>query len=310
MAKRHVLVSGATSFIGRALVQHLVTAGHKVTAMCRSDAGVSPGPARWIATGDLMSMPIDPKNGQDVDVYINLAAPRRATSNDPSGLASDAARIAANVSDFVVAAEIPRTIVLSSIAAGLAEKGAARSRRYGVEKLAADRIFTDRLSTRSQLVVLRPPAVYGPGMKNSMSMLAAMVRSRFPIPLGLANEPRHYISMVNLCDLMERVVSSNETQWSNSSGKIFEPSDGTAVSTRNLVRMIGEAMDRRAVLIPFPVSLLRTIGAAIGRSELISGAVDRLDVAPSKELEVAFGWRPVEKMPESLAFLAEKPTAV
>jgi UDP-glucose 4-epimerase len=239
-----------------------------------------------------------------VDVYINLAAPRLATSKDPTGLASDAARIADNASDFVMAAKIPHAIVLSSIAASLAEKG-AHSRHYGIEKLAADQIFMNRLSKGSQLVVLRPPAVYGRGMNNSLSMLASMVRLRLPLPLGLAHERRHYISITNLCDLIEKIVSGSETQWLNAAGKIFEPSDGTAISTRELVKMIGKAMNRQAILIPFPVNLLRTIGAAIGRADLIGGAIDRLDVAPSKELEDAFGWRPTEKMPDSLAFLAE-----
>jgi hypothetical protein len=59
-------------------------------------------------------------------------------------------------------------------------------------------------------------------------------------------------------------------------------------------------------LLPIPVSLLRVAAAATGKKELVSGAIDRLDVAPVEELETAFGWRPVERMPESLAFLADE----
>lgn len=199
--------------------------------------------------------------------------------------------------------------VLSSIAASLAEKGDIRTRRYGVEKLAADRIFLERLNEGRNLVILRPPAVYGPGMQNSMSSLIAMVRKKLPIPLGLATEPRHYISIRNLCDLIETMVRSEDARWAAAAGQNFEPSDGHAVSTCNLVQMIGKATGHRPLLLPVPLFLLRALGGATGRTDMISGAIDRLDIAPAEKLDAAFGWRPVERMPDSLAFLAANVTS-
>ncbi|MHA6689591.1 NAD-dependent epimerase/dehydratase family protein [Devosia sp. A449] len=303
MVKRSVLVSGATSFVGRALVKHLVMTGHQVSALYRAGGTPEAESVLWIATGDLARSPIKPEIGKGIDVYINLAAPRHPTSREPSGIASEAALIARNMSDFVLAAKIPRTIVMSSIAAGLAEKGDIHTRRYGVEKLAADQVFLDRLTEGTQLVILRPPAVYGPGMQNSMSGLVTMVRKRLPLPLGLASEPRYYISIRNLCDLIETIVGSEEEQWSAANGRIFEPSDNHAVSTSALVQMIGKATGNRPLLLPVPLGMLRAIGAVSGRAELVSGAIDRLDMAPSQEIETAFGWHSVEEMPDSLAFL-------
>jgi nucleoside-diphosphate-sugar epimerase len=143
-------------------------------------------------------------------------------------------------------------------------------------------------------------------MQNSMAMLARMVRKGVPLPLGSAVELRHYISVRNLCDLIETIVRTDDDHWAATAGRVFEPSDGQAIATRDLIRMMGETVGCQARLLPVPVAALRMLGTITGRSELVSGAIDRLEVAPVEELEAAFGWRPVERMPESLAFLAEE----
>ncbi|MEC5293822.1 MULTISPECIES: NAD-dependent epimerase/dehydratase family protein [unclassified Aurantimonas] len=306
MTKTRILISGATGFIGRQLAVRLLAAGYHISALYRNDRSERPQAISWIRTGDLATTPIDPAIGQGIDVFINLAATVRPTSGEPSGSQSQTAAIARNVSRFVSDARIPRVLILSSVAASLAKRDPTHARHYGVEKLAADRIFLERPGDGHRVVVLRPPAVYGKGMQNSMTTLAGMVRKGLPIPLGCAAEPRHYISVHNLCDLIGTIVGSDDGRWAAAAGHVFEPSDGQAVATRDLIRMMGDAMGHRARLLPVPLGLLRALGAVTGRAELISGAIDRLDLAPVEELETAFGWRPVERMPESLAFLRDE----
>lgn len=306
MPTRDILVSGATGFVGRKLVDTLAGAGHRVSAFCRDRAPEGQRSVRWIPVGDLSALPVDPALGLGADVFINLAAPLRPTSTDPDGLESKAASIARNVSDFIAGADVPRIVIMSSIAASLADNDLARARRYGVEKLAADRVFLERLGKGRQVVILRPPAVYGPGMQGSMRTLAALVNKGLPIPLGFAAAPRYYMSVRNLCDLVESIVKSGDESWAAAAGKVFEPSDGQAIATRDVVRMLGDAVGRQPRLLPIPLAFLRLLGAATGRSELVSGAIDGLDVEPVEELDAAFGWRPVERMPESLAFLARE----
>ena len=305
MPVRNVLISGATGFIGQKLAHRLAAAGHHVSALHRDGRPEGPGDISWIGAGDLATTPIDPQIGAGIDVFIHLAAPLRPTSTDPGGLQSKAAAIARNVSDFIAGAGIRRVVVMSSIAARLAETDPAQARRYGVEKLAADRIFQERLNGGQQVVFLRPPAIYGPAMQGSIATLAGLVRKGLPIPLGAATAPRHYLSARNLCDLVETIVHSDDEVWATAAGRFFEPSDGQAVATRQLVQIMGSAIGRRPRLLPVPVMLLRALGSVTGRSEMISGAVDRLDVAAPDELERQFGWRPAERMPESLAFLAD-----
>ncbi len=306
MAKCKILLSGATGFIGQRLAAHLLAAGYHISALYRNErSNLAPG-ISWVRVRDLATDAPDPDIGRGIDIFIHLAATVRPSSGDPSGQESQTAAIARNVSRFVADAGIPRVLVLSSIAASIAEHDPARARRYGTEKLIADRIFLQNSREGRQVVILRPPAVYGKGMQNSIATLARMIGKGLPLPLGSATEPRYYISVHNLCDLMEAIVGSSEERWASAAGRVFEPSDGQAIATRDLIGMMDDAMGRRAVLLPVPTALLRALGKMTGRSELIGGAIDRLDVAPVGELETAFGWRPVERMPESLGFLRDE----
>lgn len=304
MTKCRILISGATGFIGRRLVGHLLASDYHIGALGRNVQPGHPQAVSWIETGDLAVAPLDPAIGRGSDVFIHLAATLRPTANDPSQ--SQTAAMARNVSRFVAEAEIPRILVLGSVAASVAERDPDRARRYGIEKLTADRLFLETLGERHRVVILRPPAVYGPGMRGSLAMLAKAVHKGLPLPLGSALAPRHYLSIGNLCDLVETMLGSDDDCWTAAAGRAFEPSDGEPVATRDLIAMMGEAMGRPPRLLPVPLAILRALGAVTGRSEMISGAIDRLDVAPVGELEAAFGWRPVERMPESLAFLRDE----
>lgn len=302
MTKPRVLVSGSTGFIGRQLTARLLAAGYHISALSRNGGSGRSQNISWIHIGDLATTPIDPSIGRDIDIFVNLAATLRPTSGQPSQQSQNAA-IARNVSRFIADTGIPRVLVLSSIAASVAVRDPAHARRYGMEKLVTDEIFLEQSGNGRHVVILRPPAVYGPGMQNSLAVLASMVNKGLPIPLGAAIEPRHYISARNLCDVIETIIGSDDRRWAEASGRVFEPSDGKAVATRDLIEMMSDTLGRRARLLPVPPAILRALGAVTGRSELIGGAIDRLDVAPAGELEAAFGWRPVERMPESLAFL-------
>lgn len=296
-----ILISGATGFIGRRLALQLFNSGYHISALYRNERWDSPQTISWVRVGDLSAAPLDPAIGRGSDVFVHLAATLRPTSDDP--LQSQTAFIARNVSRFIAEAKIPRALVLSSIAASVTERDPDHARRYGREKLAAERIFLDTLGNRCQVIVLRPPAVYGAGMQNSMVTLAKMICKRLPIPLGLASEPRHYMSVNNLCDLIETMIQSDKIRWDAAAGQSFEPSDGQAVTTRDLIAMMGNAIGRSPRLVPVPLAFLRVLGAVTGRSEMISGAIDRLEIAPVCELKAAFDWQPTERMPESLAFL-------
>ncbi len=147
MTTRKVLISGGSGYVGLALAERLLAKGHQVSAFHRNEKPADPGAVSWIRIGDLATTPIDPGIGSDVDVFVNLAAALHPTSTDADGLGSQTAGIARNMSQFIAEAGIRRVIVMSSIAARLAKKDREHARSYGIEKLAADRIFLEQSGT-------------------------------------------------------------------------------------------------------------------------------------------------------------------
>jgi UDP-glucose 4-epimerase len=192
-------------------------------------------------------------------------------------------------------------VVASSIYARQGGHGEASS--YGAVKQAIEARFLSAADIRT--IVLRLPPVYGLGGRGGLAALSKLVRKGLPLPLASATAPRAYLSRRNLALLIVAIVNAGDERWRKAAGGIFEPSDGVAINTRDLVRAMAAQMDISLRLLPVPIGILRIIAAATGKGDLVSGAINRLDVAPVEELEAAFGWRPAEQMPESLAFLRD-----
>lgn len=205
--------------------------------------------------------------------------------------------------DAMKGESVEGVIVASSVYARV--DGLDKASSYGAVKAAIEARFLSAAGIRT--IVLRLPPVYGPGGRGGLAALSNLVRKGFPLPLAAAVAPRAYLSRRNLASLVVAIVKAGDESWSKAAGGIFEPSDGNAVCTRDLVHAMAAEMGISPRLFPVPVSVLCIVGRAVGRGELVSGAIERLDVAPVEELEAAFGWRPTERMPESLTFLRQQP---
>lgn len=236
-----------------------------------------------------------------VDCVVHLADdPNRGKSRDP--------RMGVDIADALIEAMrqsgVKHAIVSSSVYARSADGAPLSS--YGAGKVAIEQRFLS--APGIQPVVLRLPPVYGPGGRGGMATLAGLVRRRVPLPFGMARAPRAYLSRENLASLVLRMAASDEASWAAASGKIFEPSDGHPISTTDLISIIARRTGVSVVNLPVPLPLLRAAGTLAGRSELIAGAIDALEVESPARLEEAFGWTASERMPESLGFLERRVT--
>jgi len=298
----NILVTGGTGYIGRQLVPRLVAAGHKVSLVARKTPSEFSGlqSVRLVDDLSLDSVPADIFSG--ADILVHLASKIRGHGNtDPAQSVS--VQMSRVVADRAQAAGVPRILMLSSIAATIAEQDPAIARQYGKEKLAADRVFQDALGER--VIYIRPPAVYGPGMSGPLVTLAKLLRKGVPLPLGAARAPRNYISLGNLITLLEAVAEAPQDIWRQAAGQIFMPSDATPVATHALIRMMGDVMDRPPRLFPVPLSVLRGLGRLVGKADMVSGAIDGLEYADNVPITDLFGWSPEESMPEALHFLRD-----
>lgn len=296
-----IAVTGANGFLGQAIVARLVQDGHQVTSLTRRPLD-SPGTVAHLVV-DLLNRIPDPEilTGQDLIIHLAGNVAGNSISVDPAE--SENAVIAHNLSNAAQIAEVPNLLVLSSIMAKAAEDGLLTVRDYGYEKAAADKIILHELAPEQRVVFLRPPAIYGPGMRGSLATLAKLIRKGVPLPLGLARTPRPYLSLQNLTDLVSATARLDQDAWTVCDRKFLEIYDGELVTTAELVRAIGQVIGKPVRLLPVPAALLYLVAKPLGKTDLIESAFADPLMTPTDNLTSHFGWAPSETMPESLAFL-------
>jgi nucleoside-diphosphate-sugar epimerase len=167
---------------------------------------------------------------------------------------------------------------------------------YGQSKLAAElAVREESLRHGIQLVIVRPPLVYGPGVGGNFRRLMRLVDLGVPLPFLSINNRRSFVSAQNLSDFVETCMCHPDAE-----GRTWLISDGHDLSTPELLQRLARIMSRRASLVAFPPSWLRIIGQRLGRAEemeRLTGSL-RLDVGPAFDL---LGWRPRISVDEGLA---------
>jgi nucleoside-diphosphate-sugar epimerase len=169
---------------------------------------------------------------------------------------------------------------------------------YGLSKWEAEQGLWEIASdTGMEVVVIRPPLVYGPGVKGNFARLLDLVRSGVPLPLTAVNNRRSFIGLYNLVDLLIRCVDHPKA-----AGQTLLVSDGQDLSTPELLRMIANAMGRPVRLFPLPVPLLRLAGRALGRLNEVDRIVGSLQIDSSATSEL-LGWVPPVSLEEGIRLM-------
>jgi nucleoside-diphosphate-sugar epimerase len=144
-----------------------------------------------------------------------------------------------------------------------------------------------------RFTIVRPPLVYGPGVRANFRSLIEAVDRRLPLPLGAVRNARSLVFVRNLADaLVWLAMNPNAAGWT---GFVSDDDD---VATPELVRRIAHSLRTRALLVPVPVALLRIAAAMVGKRAALEKAIGsfRVDAAPLR----ALGWRPPFSMEQGL----------
>lgn len=158
---------------------------------------------------------------------------------------------------------------------------------YAVSKLEAERLVLDALrGSGTELVILRPPLVYGPGAKGNFGRLARLARTRFPLPLASVRNRRSLVYVGNLVDAITLCIDHPAA-----AGRLYVVSDGADVSTPEIVRGVARASGQSAWLFPCPPGLLRFAARLIGRTDEASRVLDDMAVDSSR-IRGELGWTP------------------
>ncbi|TQV84234.1 SDR family oxidoreductase [Exilibacterium tricleocarpae] len=282
-----VLVTGANGFIGRTLCQQLVKTGLRVSASVRSPEGkLSLPDITDFVVGDITAHTDWGKALANNDALIHLAA-RVHTMQDSADDSLDIFRTTnvqgtINLAKQAANAGIKRFVYVSSIKVNGESSAtpfshnqvAAPEEPYAISKQEAE-IGLKELSQKLglEIVIIRPPLVYGPGVKGNIQTLAKMIKRGNPLPLGMVNNRRSLISVYNLVDLM-RVCLTNP----HAAGQTFLASDDRTISTKQLVKYLSKGLQRKVVLLPVPIIVLKTFASFLGKAELVNRLAGDLEV--------------------------------
>lgn len=286
-----VLVTGANGFVGSALTQALRAGGTSVTAAVRKAApdcvavGEIDGSTDWRLALDGCEAVVHTaaRVHQMNETEIEAATRYRETNIEGTiNLARQAAKHG-----------LKRFIFLSSIKAmgeaGGFESGdvCAPEDAYGRSKLEAEKgLEAIAAETGLEVVILRLPLVYGPGVKGNFLTLFKAVEKGYLLPLGVVKNARSLLFLGNLNDLITLCLTHPAA-----AGKVWLPSDGEAVSTPKLIREIGSALGKTPRLLPVPLFLMRFAAAVFGKQAAAERVFGSLTVN-SEPLWQELGWAP------------------
>jgi nucleoside-diphosphate-sugar epimerase len=310
------LITGGSGFVGRALTSHVLASGCEVRLSLRQPP--SADQIVGVETVEIGSLSL--KNDwtaalRNVDRIVHLAARAHVMNDNSSDPMAEFRRVnvegTANLARQAAAAGVRRFVYLSSIKVNgeftqegrpfTANDTPAPDDPYGVSKHEAEQLLRQiATETGMQVVIIRPPLVYGPGVKANIESMMRWLARGVPLPLAAATQnQRSLVALDNLVDLimvcLSHPAAANQT---------FLVSDGEDLSTAGLLRRMGAALGQPARLFYVPPSMLK-LGAQVvkkpGLYQRLCGSL-QLDIVKTRQV---LGWSPLVSVDEGLRRAAE-----
>lgn len=298
-----ILVTGANGFVGSSLCDRLGDRTIPFVAVTRNRATES-----QFEIGDLNEKTDWSNALLGCDVVVHLAARVHLmsdTSCDPlSAFRAVNVNATLNFARQAFLSGVQRFIFVSSVKVNGVETRnkpfvsfdePAPVDPYGQSKLEAE-IALRELSdaTGLEVVIIRPPLVYGPGVRANFLKLMQLVKMGMPLPLGAINNRRSMVALDNLVDLLILCA-----QHPAAAGQTFMVSDDHDVSITELLRMLADAMGKRLLLIPVPAMIIASTAKLLGQSAITNRLLGSLqvDITHTKS---TLGWQPVISTRESI----------
>lgn len=304
---RRTVVTGASGFVGSAIVRELQQrGGFEVLGLCRT---MQANPVPFLAAvGDLAEAELSSVL-HGADVVIHAAARAHIMKDEVADPLAEYRRAnvegTMNLARQAAAAGVKRFVFISSIKvngeatvkgkAFLANDKPAPEDAYGQSKLEAEQgLMQLAAETGMEVVIIRPPLVYGPGVKGNFASIIKLVEKGLPLPLGAIHNKRSLVGIDNLVDLIIRCIDHPAA-----ANQVFLAGDGEDLSTTELLRGVGRAMGKPARLIPVPAGLLQFGATLLGRKAMAQRLLGSLQVDISKTCEL-LDWKPPYTVEEGL----------
>ncbi len=309
-----VLVTGASGFIGRAIVERLrLTGDLEVRAAIRRSTTPPAGLVDFVRISDLAGADWG-EALQGVDAVIHTAARVHVMRDAAANPLAEFRRVnvtgTLSLARQAVRAGVRRFVFISSIKVNGEARAAGRTFTaaeppapvdpYGISKAEAeDGLRAIAMKTGLEVVIIRPVLVYGPGVKGNFHSLLRWLRMGLPLPFGSIRNRRSFVALDNLVDLVLTVL-----RHPNAANRTFLVSDDEDLSTPELLRRAAASLGVRARLVPVPAFLIEATASLLGRSAMATRLCGSLQVDISDTREI-LGWSPPCSVDEALARTAE-----
>lgn len=300
-----VLITGATGFVGRNLCGRLLSKGQKLRCAVRYQLPIK----NSVVVGDIGPYTRWGQALADIDTVIHLAARVHVMDDGEGDPLTEFRRVnvagTINLALQAAAAGIKKMIFISTVKVHGEETqfGNPYSEQnipdpldaYSISKHEAEKVLR-RIAEETGLdvVIIRPPLVYGPDVKANFLTMMRWLKRGIPLPLGFVNNRRSFVALDNLVDLIVTCIDHPAA-----ANQIFLVSDGEDISTTDLLRRLGHALGRPARLVPVPVPLLHAGGVILGKQDILRRLCGSLQVDISKAKQ-RLGWVPPISVDEAL----------
>lgn len=296
-----LLITGANGFVGSAVCRQAMTLWGPVIGAVRTPtalpAGVTP-----VAVSTMDARTVWIEHLRDCSAVVHTAARVHVMDESAADPLSEFRRVnvegTLNLARQAAAAGVRRFIFVSSVKVNgegtdaerpfTAQQAPAPLDPYGISKMEAEQGLRQiARETGMEVVIVRPPLVYGPGVKANFAALMRAVQRGLPLPLGaVTRNRRSLVALDNLVDLLitciDHPAAANQT---------FLVSDGEDLSTTDLLRRMAQAMNAPARLLPVPPALLKLGAGLIGKRDMAQRLLGSLQVDITHTRET-LGWTP------------------
>jgi len=304
-----ILLTGATGFIGKALVLELIQKNFNVSIAVRQKSNLFPDKVKQFVVGDFQSNPDFSASLAEAECVIHLAGKAHVIDKAEAPVLDEFRKIntelTLNLAKQAVASKVKRFIFLSSIGVNGNQNNQPfleidtpnPQEPYAISKYEAEQgLFKISKKTGMEVVIIRPPLVFGVKAPGNFGRLLHWVNAKHPIPLpfGSVNNSRSLVALDNLVDFI--ILCINHKKAAN---EVFLISDGDDLSTTQLLQNILKIYKKNTLLLPVPVSLMLFVAKLIGKKSDAVRLFSSLRVDNSKARDL-LEWKPIVTMKDQL----------
>lgn len=307
--KKAIFLTGGTGFIGSAIIERILI-DSQFTVVATTRKSISNNNIKFVTINNIDENTNWLEYLSNIDVVIHTVARVHMMKDSSANPLNDYRKInvegTLNLARQAVKSGVKRFIFISSIKVNgestslptnvfHSEDKANPIDYYGISKFEAEEGLKQISKlTGLEVVIIRPPLVYGPGVKANFLSMMKWLQKGIPLPFGAINNKRSLVAIDNLVDLIVTCINHP-----NAKNQIFLVSDDEDISTTELLKRIAKFMKKKVFLVPIPISCLKIVAILFGKKNLSQRLVASLQVDINKTKKL-LDWKPVISVDQAL----------